>query len=207
MSTPAAPLSKKTQQSNRTRSKLLQVARKEFTARGYAGASLETIAKRAGVTTGAVYHQYRDKKALFRAALEDLESERFETIREVSRRRAGRAGRQTWKRLVAATEVLLDSFADPAVRQIIMIDGPAVLGMSEWHEIRARRILSHLTEALEFQMQQGHIAPEPAGALATVLMGALTSAGMVIANADDKQAARKLAGGAALRLIDRLKVC
>jgi AcrR family transcriptional regulator len=206
MSTLPAPLTKKAQQSNRTRAKLLQVARKDFTTHGYAGASLEAIAKRAGVTTGAVYHQYRDKKALFRAVLEDLESERFETIREVSRRRAGRASGQTWKRLVAATEILLDSFADPAVRQIIMIDGPAVLGMSDWHEIRARRILSHLAEALEFQMQQGHIASEPAGALATVLMGALTSAGMVIAHSDDKQAARKLAGGAALRLIDRLRV-
>jgi AcrR family transcriptional regulator len=202
----AAPRTEKARQSSRTRARLLRVARKAFAAQGYAGASLDTVARRAGVTTGAVYHQYGDKKGLFRAVLEDLESERLERVLDESRRRAGRAGRQSWRRLVAAVEVLLDSFSDPAVRQIIMIDGPAVLGMTAWYELRNRRVLSHLTEALEFQMQLGEIAPEPAAALAMVLLGALTSAGMFIAHAEDKTAARKLAGGAALRLVDRLRV-
>jgi AcrR family transcriptional regulator len=196
---------KKAEQSDRTRAKLLEVARAAFAAQGYAGAALEAIAKRAGVTTGAVYHLYRDKKALFAAVLEDVERERFERVREVSRERAGRAGRQSWKRLVAAMEIVLDTFADPAVAQIVMVDGPAVLGMKAWHETRARFLLAPFTELLEIQMQSGTIAREPAAALATVLLGAVNSAGTFIAHADDKRAARKLWGGVALRLIERLR--
>jgi len=196
-------LTAKARQSSRTRARLLRVARQAFAAQGYAGAALLTIARRAGVTTGAVYHQYGDKKGLFRAVLEDLESERLERVIEESRRRAGR---QSWKRLTAAMEVLLDSFSDPAVRQIIMIDGPSVLGMTAWYELRNRRVLSHLAEALELQMELGEVAREPAAALAMTLMGAVTSAGMFIAHAEDKEAARKLAGGAVLRLVERLRV-
>lgn len=205
MSTEARAPTKKAQQSIRTRALLLQVARRAFATSGYAGASLEEIAHDAGVTTGAIYHQYRDKKALFRAVLEDLEGERYEKVRAVSRERAGPGRRQSLERLVAAAEALLDTFTDPAVRQVIMIDGPAVLGMIDWHEIRSRQLLAHLVEILELQMAQGVIEREPAGTLATMLMGALTSAGMVIAYADDKAAARKLVGGATRRLIRRLR--
>jgi AcrR family transcriptional regulator len=204
MSTEARAPTKKAQQSIRTRGRLLKVARKAFASNGYAAASLEKIASKAGVTTGAVYHQYRDKKALFRAVLEDLEDERYEKVRAVSRERAGPGRGQSLDRLAAAAEALLDTFTDPAVRQIIMIDGPAVLGMTDWHEIRSRQLLAHLVEILELQMARGVIEREPAGTLATLLIGALTSAGMVIAYADDKAAARELVGAAVERLIHRL---
>ena len=196
---------KKAQQSIRTRARLLKVARKAFANSGYAGASLEDIARTAGFTTGAVYHQYRDKKALFRAVLEDLEDERYEEVRSISRERAGPGGRQSLERLVAAAEAALDTFTDPAVRQIIMIDGPAVLGIDDWNEIRSRRLHGHMVEILENQMAQGVIAREPPGILAHLLIGALTSAGMIIAHAESKGAARRLVGDAAKRLILRLR--
>ena len=196
---------KKAEQSVRTRARLLEVARTAFTAHGYAGASLEAIAREAGVTTGAVYHQYRDKKALFRAVLEDLEDERYEAMRAQSREKAGPARRQALARLLAAAEAMLDSFADPAVRQIVMIDGPAVLGMNDWQAIRNRQLVDHLVELLELQMARGEIETEPADVLAHILIGALTSAGMVIAYADDSAAARKRVGAGIERMILRLR--
>ncbi|MBR3532473.1 MAG: TetR/AcrR family transcriptional regulator [Clostridiales bacterium] len=48
-----------------TRNKLLKAARKEFIAKGYMNASLRTICKDAGVTTGALYFFFKDKDELF----------------------------------------------------------------------------------------------------------------------------------------------
>lgn len=52
-------------QDKETRNKLLQSARAEFLEKGYMKASLRTICKNAGVTTGALYFFFQDKEDLF----------------------------------------------------------------------------------------------------------------------------------------------
>jgi AcrR family transcriptional regulator len=69
------PPNRKTEQSEQTRRLLLAVARQLFAERGYAGTSTEEIVQRAGVTRGALYHQFRDKEDLFRAVYEEVERE------------------------------------------------------------------------------------------------------------------------------------
>ncbi|MGO9607852.1 MAG: TetR/AcrR family transcriptional regulator [Candidatus Binataceae bacterium] len=194
---------RKAEQSEKTRGALLKVARKIFAESGYAQTSLELVAERAGVTTGAVYHQYRDKRALFQAVVEEIEAEVFQQIREKSREKLAR---HSWERLVLAAELILDSFTDPIYCQIVMIDGPAVLGWKTWHGIRDGHTLAHIRDALEHQMDLGHIAREPSEPLAHIMFGGLTEAGMVISHAEDKRAARREMGAATLRVFNRLKV-
>ncbi|HUA35372.1 MAG TPA: TetR/AcrR family transcriptional regulator [Candidatus Binataceae bacterium] len=193
----------KTEQSEKTRAALLRVARAMFAESGFAATSLELVAERAGVTTGAVYHQYRDKRRLFQAVVEELDAEVFQSIRERSREHVDR---QAWQRLVAAAELILDSFTDPVYCQIVMVDGPAVLGWKVWHEIRANHILRYIRDAFEAQMALGRIAREPAEPLAHVVFGGFTEAGLAIANAADKRAARRELGAATLRMFNRLKL-
>ncbi|MDF2655075.1 MAG: transcriptional regulator, TetR family [Bacillota bacterium] len=50
-----------------TRNNILECGREEFLEKGYEGASLRRIAKAAGVTTGAIYGYFPDKKAIFEA--------------------------------------------------------------------------------------------------------------------------------------------
>ena len=52
-------------QDKETRNKLLESAKKEFMEKGYMKASLRTICKNAGVTTGALYFFFQDKEDLF----------------------------------------------------------------------------------------------------------------------------------------------
>jgi AcrR family transcriptional regulator len=52
------------------RERLLDAALDEVRARGYDGASLQSIARRAGLTKGAIYWSFRDKHDLFRALVE-----------------------------------------------------------------------------------------------------------------------------------------
>lgn len=48
-----------------TKEKLLRAAKKEFIKKGFSKASLRTICKNAGVTTGALYFFFQDKEDLF----------------------------------------------------------------------------------------------------------------------------------------------
>ena len=59
-------------QDKETKMKLLASARAEFLDKGYMKASLRTICKNAGVTTGALYFFFRDKADLFEALTKDV---------------------------------------------------------------------------------------------------------------------------------------
>lgn len=58
-------------QDKETRNKLLHSARAEFLEKGYMKASLRTICKNAGVTTGALYFFFKDKEDLFEALVKE----------------------------------------------------------------------------------------------------------------------------------------
>ena len=53
-----------------TKEKLLLAARQEFLEKGYRNASLRSICKESGVTTGALYFFFQDKNDLFRELVE-----------------------------------------------------------------------------------------------------------------------------------------
>lgn len=54
-----------------TRKKLLDSAKQEFLEKGYMKASLRTICKNAGVTTGALYFFFQDKEDLLKQLVEE----------------------------------------------------------------------------------------------------------------------------------------
>src|SRR3954470_8466217 len=66
---------KKALQSEATRAKLLKAGRKLFEKHGYANVGTEEIVRAAGVTRGALYHQFADKRELFAAVFEETERE------------------------------------------------------------------------------------------------------------------------------------
>src|SRR5215208_3150696 len=66
---------KHVERSRATRERLLAHARALFGERGYAAVGTEEIVRAAGVTRGALYHQFRDKEALFEAVVEEVEAE------------------------------------------------------------------------------------------------------------------------------------
>ena len=51
--------------------RILESAKEAFLERGYAGAQLKDICRRAGVTTGALYKRYQGKEDLFSALVQD----------------------------------------------------------------------------------------------------------------------------------------
>lgn len=171
---------------SKNHSKLLNAARDLFVQQGYAATGTEEIVAKAGVTRGALYHQFADKKDLFRALflamLDELALEVFhKTMDEISEDRED---------LVVGTRILLDLFSRPDIKQIILLDGPVVLGWADWRTLQEPLHRALVTHALDHLVEEGSLPASATQPLADMISGSLMQAGLAIANADDPDAAR-----------------
>ena len=176
---------KHVERSRATRERLLAHARTLFGERGYAAVGTEEIVRAAGVTRGALYHQFRDKEALFEAVVEEVEAE---TTGRVAAQVSGAS--DALEELRSGCRAFLALCADPQIERILLLDAPAVLGWDRWREIGLRHSLGLVTASLEAGMEAGAIARQPTAALAHLLIGALDEGAMLVARADDRDAAR-----------------
>jgi AcrR family transcriptional regulator len=172
-----------------TRRALLEAGRELFAERGFAGAGQEDIVERAGVTRGALAHHFVTKKGLFRAVVESVEIELTGNIATAAMR-----GDDPMAHLRLGCLAFLDAALDPAVRRIVLLDAPAVLGWQEWREIDATYGLGLVSEVLEHCMEAGILPARPVQPLAHILLAALNEAAMLVANANDPVATRIAVG-------------
>jgi AcrR family transcriptional regulator len=183
-----------------TRAALVRAGRELFAERGYAAVGTEELVARAGVTRGALYHHFRDKRDLFRAVYEQLEQEAVEAS---ARDMAGIE--DPVELLRAGVRSYLDACLDPAMRQIALLDAPAVLGWQEWREIGSRYALGLVVFGLQNAMDRGALRRADVKPLAHVMLGALGEAAMLIANAPDPAATRQEVEGPLLTLLEGLR--
>src|SRR6266700_5634396 len=176
---------RKAARSQATRAQLIGAATELFAERGYAGVGTEEIVRRAGVTRGALYHHFADKRELFRAVHERLEA-------RVTRGIAERvAGLPPGEAMLAGLQAYLDACEDPAVGRITLVEAPAVLGWREWREMDERYGLGLVRGGLEAAMTAGILASRPVEPLAQLLLAAMAEAGLIVATAADPAAARE----------------
>jgi len=170
-----------------TRQALLTAAREVFAAEGFQATRTEEIVQRAGLTRGALYHHFRDKEDLFRAVYDQVAGE---VARSLWRRSEDRH-RSAWDLFAANSEVYLDAAStNPAYRQIVLIDGPAILGwdsLSERRDGPTHQILEYLRGAVD----EGVLEPQPLEPLAHLLSALGTGAALYVAHAYDPEAARR----------------
>jgi AcrR family transcriptional regulator len=192
---------RKAEQSAATRSALIRVARKLFAERGYAGVSTEEIVRQAGVTRGALYHHFRDKRDLFKAVVEQVEQ-------EVAERIAGTALGEgdPWEQQRAAIGAFLDVCLEPDVQRIVLVDAPSALGLATWREIEATYGLALVRAGLQNLIDTGLIEEQPVEPLAHLVLGALTEGGLLIARSQDRETARAEVGLSMDRLLAGLRV-
>lgn len=182
-----------------TRAALMASARALFTEHGFAGATREEIVERAGVTRGALYHHFANKEDLFRAVFIEVEHEIGARVAA-----AYMGGDDAVEQLRLGCQAFLDTALDPAVRRIVLLDAPSVLGWEEWREIEAQGGLQLMKEALGAVSAAGFIQAEPVEPLAHMLLAALNEAAMLVANATHRKKARAEVGATVDRLLTRL---
>src|SRR5689334_6060857 len=193
-------MSSKAQQSEATRRRLLRVGRDLFARRGYADVPTEEIVRRASVTRGALYHHFRDKRDLFAAVVEELEQDVAERLVAAALSKA-----DPWEQQRAAIDAFLDVCLEPAVQRILLTDAPSVLGLTAWREIEAKYGLALVQAGLQSVIDAGYIEQQPVEPLAHLFLGALTEGGLVIARADDREAARREVGEGIDRILSGLR--
>jgi AcrR family transcriptional regulator len=169
-----------------TREALLAAARPLFAAHGFGSVGTEAIVRAAGVTRGALYHQFADKTELFAAVFETVEAELTQRIDDVVSN-AGTGDPVELMKLGAATWLL--ACTEPEVHRIVLVEAPAVLGYQRWREIGLRYGLGLVQSLLGYAMEVGAIRRQPTEPLAHVLIGALDEAALYVAQAADPQTA------------------
>jgi AcrR family transcriptional regulator len=177
-----------TERSAATRAALVQAARPLFAQHGFSGVATEAIVAAAGVTRGALYHQFGGKTKLFEAVYEAIEEDLARGLGEMI---AASGVSDPIEVMALGAGAWLDACGEQEVQQIVLLDGPAVLGWARWREIGMRYALGLIEGLLAHAIEVGRIPPQPVRALAHVFVGALDEAGLYIARAEDEAAARE----------------
>jgi AcrR family transcriptional regulator len=188
------------ERSQATRGALVEAARRLFAERGFSGVGTEEIVRAAGVTRGALYHHFADKRELFEAVYEQLEEELTERIATG----ALEAADSPLAAMRAGAQMFLEACTEPEAQRIALLDGPAVLGWDRWREIGAEHGLGLIEGTLAAAIDAGAIRRQPVRPLAHVLMGALDEAALLVATADDPRRMRTEVGRTLEFVIDSL---
>jgi len=176
----AVPRLTQAERTEATTTQLIAAAQRLFGRDGYAATSIDAVAAAAGMTKGAAYHHFATKGALFRAVFVG-EQERLAAELE----RATAEEPDPWSALRRGARTFLQRCIDPGFRQIVLLDGPSVLGWAEVRAIQAGHALRVLTDGLRAVVPD---ADEPDAALAArahLAFGALCEAGLLLAKADE----------------------
>nr|AWL95164.1 TetR/AcrR family transcriptional regulator [Bradyrhizobium ottawaense] len=161
------------------RAKLIRAARKAFATQGYAEASMDELTASVGLTRGALYHNFEDKKGLLWAVVAQIDGEMAERLRAIREQAP-----TLWQGLLAEGSAYIEMALDPEIQRIMLLDGPAVLGdPSKWPgenaclDITMRTIRSLIDEKV--------VKPLDVEAAGRLLNGAALSAALWVAAAND----------------------
>lgn len=164
------------------RVKLIAAARKAFAEKGYAAASMDELTAEVGLTRGALYHNFGDKRGLLAAVVSQMDSEMAARAQAV----AARAD-NLWDELLAEGVAYIEMALDPDVQRIVLLDGPAFLGdPSQWPSQNSCLQASRL-KMIQL-IEQGVLKPVDPEAAARLLNGAALNAALWIAASDDPKA-------------------
>ncbi|TBY49261.1 TetR/AcrR family transcriptional regulator [Rhizobium leguminosarum bv. viciae] len=168
-----------TMQENRV--KLIVAARKAFAEKGYSAASMDELTADVGLTRGALYHNFQDKRGLLAAVVDQIDTEMAVRAQEIG----ARAG-SDWQGLLAEGAAYIEMALNPEVQRIVLLDGPAVLGdPSQWPS--QNNCLQVTKSTVEHLIAQGILKPLDPEAAARLLSGAALNAALWIAASEDPQ--------------------
>lgn len=162
-----------------TRAKLIQAARAAFAEKGYADASMDELTAAVGLTRGALYHNFGDKKGLLQAVVDQIDGEMAMRARAEQESAA-----DAWLGLLAEGEAYIEMALEPEIQRIVLKDGPAVLGdPSQWPS--QNECLLRTTRTIQSLVGDGTIKPVDAEAMARLINGAALNAALWIAASNE----------------------
>ncbi len=158
-----------------TRANLIEAARHAFAEKGFAAASMDDFTAAAGLTRGALYHHFGDKKGLLASVVAQIDGEMADKAKE-----AAKNTKNAWEGLLAQGVAYIELALDPEIQRIVLLDGPAVLGdPSQWPSQSA--CLEETQQVVSDLMAQSVLKQMDIETAARLLNGAALNAALWVA--------------------------
>jgi AcrR family transcriptional regulator len=168
------------EQGQATRAALISVATELFAANGYEATAIPAVLQAAGVSRGALYHHFESKEALFEAVLESVEAGVMARVT-----RSATAARDPLDGLRRGCAAYLALCREPKVRQISLVDAPAVVGWQRWREIDEQHAFGLVKGAIAAIAAEGSVKPELVDVVAHMVLASLVEVALLVARADE----------------------
>jgi AcrR family transcriptional regulator len=164
-----------------TQASLIAVAAALFGQQGYAATSTEAILAKAQLRRGALYHHFADKSALFEAVCVQHAEAAMQAIIT-----ATADIEEPFEALVTGSIAWIDYMLEPAVRQILIVDAPTVLGWQRWQQLDDRYSTRLLRQGVQAALDAKAIATKGNAEFLTVLInGALNAVALRVGSQND----------------------
>lgn len=175
----AAKLRAETMEENRA--KLIAAARTAFAEKGFAAASMDELTASVGLTRGALYHNFGDKKGLLAAVVAQVDGEMAQQAKA-----AASGVSDPWEKLVAEGIAYIRMAMDAEVQRIVLRDGPAFLGdPSQWPSQNS--CLEATRETITRLIDSGIMKPVNVDAAAHLLNSAALNAALWVASSSEPE--------------------
>lgn len=161
-----------------TRKKLIEVARRAFAEYGYTDTSMDKLTAEAGLTRGALYHHFGDKRGLFAAVVDQIDSQMAEYAQQHLEQPD-----DLWEGLLLEGQTYIQNALNPEFQRIVLRDGPAVLG-DPAHWPSQNRCLQSTRECVEQLLTAEQIKIVDPEAAAVLLNGAAMNAALWVASSE-----------------------
>ena len=183
-----------------TRAKLIAAGRAAFGTVGYAAASMDDFTADAGLTRGALYHHFGDKKGLLQAVIQEVDAEMSARLNRISA-----AAPSRWEGFVEECVAYIEMALEPEIQRIMFRDGPAVLGdVSQWPTNNG--CIAALSRSIEALKAEGVMADLDTEAAARLINGASSHAALWIANSEEPEKTSRRAVEGFRILLDGLRI-
>ena len=160
-----------------TRAHLLEAAGGLFGSQGYAKTPLEQVVREAGLSRGAIYHHFEDKRDLFDSVVDQV---LLAVVNQVERETLRRAVDRGEERQSDAIELFVEALGDGRYHRIVCLDSPAVLGRERWSELMEARLMAPIRRVVEKGAERGNLAEKLVPALSRLLLGAVQEAALLV---------------------------
>ncbi|MFP3515457.1 TetR/AcrR family transcriptional regulator [Pseudomonas sp. SIMBA_077] len=158
-----------------TRHRLVAAGRQAFATKGYADSSMDDLTANVGLTRGALYHHFGDKKGLLEAVIQEIDEEMSVRLRAVTRK-----AESTWQGFINESIAYMEMAIEPEIQRIVLLDGPAVLGNpAQWSNQNA--CIQSTMKCLQTLQDESVIKDVEIEATSRLLNGATLSAALWIA--------------------------
>ena len=161
-----------------TRDQLIDAATKLFSEQGYKDTSVNQISAEAGTTKGALFHHFPSKDSIFRAVWDRLQISMDQEARDAAIAARGRD--DPYSAFLAGCKVYLKWASRRDYQQIVLIDGPSVLGVAGWYEDDHNLGNENVMAGVRYLAKKGLVSEGRVRSYAVMIQSALNGCGFAL---------------------------